>query len=120
MKIPVINIEEKFSKVNEFYSYKVIAQMNDYHFKIVKANSELVWHSHPETDEVFIVLEGELHIMLRDTTLVLRDGEMVVIPKGIEHKPVAKSECKVMLIEPAGTPAKGDAEDSKKEEPQWI
>jgi len=83
--------------------------MNDYYFKIVKAKREFIWHSHPETDEVFVVIKGNLKIDLRDKTLNLNKGDMVVIPKGVEHKPSCKEECHVILIEPAATVNTGDA-----------
>ena len=109
MDINVINFEEKFSKFKERLSYKIVAQMNNYHFKLVRSYGDFVWHSHPETDEVFIVIDGDFQIDLRDKTLHLKKGEMVVIPKGVEHKPYAKEECKVLLIEPEGTLNTGDA-----------
>ena len=109
MDIPVINLEEKFAKIEEQLSPKIIAQMNNYHFKIVKFQGEFVWHEHPETDEVFLVIDGRLQIHLRDKILHLKKGEMAVIPQGLEHKPFAKDECKVMLIEPEGTLNTGDA-----------
>ena len=83
--------------------------MNDYDFKLVKLEGEFVWHSHPETDEVFMVLAGELDIEFRRQTVHLKEGELFVVPKGVEHKPVAKTECHVLLVEPAGTVNTGDA-----------
>jgi len=109
MDVEVVNFKQKFSKLEELHSYKVIAQMNDYYFKIVKAKREFIWHSHPETDEVFVVIKGNLKIDLRDKTLNLNKGDMVVIPKGVEHKPSCKEECHVILIEPAATVNTGDA-----------
>ncbi|NQY93291.1 MAG: cupin domain-containing protein [Campylobacteraceae bacterium] len=102
MKYTPINLEDKFSKFDEHWSPRVIAQMNDYQFKLVKVEGEFVWHDHPDTDEVFYVLEGELDILFRDGKVSLQQGEMYVIPKGVEHKPVAKSACKMMLVEPKG------------------
>lgn len=109
MGVNVVNFEEKFSKFSELHSYKVIAQMNDYYFKLVRAKREFIWHSHPETDEVFVIIDGNLQIELRDKTLKLGKGDMVVIPKGVEHKPLCEEECKVLLIEPAGTVNTGNA-----------
>jgi mannose-6-phosphate isomerase-like protein (cupin superfamily) len=83
--------------------------MNDYQFKLVKIEGEFVWHRHAETDEVFIVLEGEMAIELRDGIVRLKSGEMFVVPKGVEHKPMADTECKVMLVEPCGVVNTGDA-----------
>ena len=103
MEIETINIKEKAKLIKELHSYKVIAQMNDYYFKLVKAKREFVFHKHPETDEVFVAIEGSFQIELRDKTLFLKEGDLVVIPKGVEHKPVCKEECCVMLIEPKET-----------------
>ena len=121
MDIPVINLEEKFAKIKEQLSPKIIAQMNNYHFKIVKFQGEFVWHEHPETDEVFLVIDGNLQIHLRDKILHLKKGEMAVITQGLQHKPFAKEECKVMLIEPEGTLNTGDAGgDMTIIELEWI
>jgi mannose-6-phosphate isomerase-like protein (cupin superfamily) len=103
-----INFQAKLSKFSEQWSPKIIAQMNDYHFKIVKVQGEFVWHDHPETDEVFIVLKGQLEIQFRDGKVILNEGEMFVVPKGIEHKPLAEGECHILLVEPAGTVNTGD------------
>jgi mannose-6-phosphate isomerase-like protein (cupin superfamily) len=109
----VVNIVEKLSKFSEQWSPKIIAQMNDYHFKLVKLQGEFVWHDHKETDEVFIVLEGQMTIHFRDGEICLNKGEMSVIPKGVEHKTSAESECHAMLVEKAGTINTGDAGGSK-------
>ncbi len=109
MKTKPINLEEKLSKLTEQWKPKIIAQMNDYHFKIVKFQGEFVWHSHDDTDEVFIVLDGEMSIAFREGSVELKAGEMFVVPKGVEHKPTAEYECKAMLVEPAGTINTGDA-----------
>jgi mannose-6-phosphate isomerase-like protein (cupin superfamily) len=108
MKYPSINFEDKLAKFSEHWSPKIIAQMNDYHFKIVKVQGEFVWHDHPETDEVFIVLKGKLEIQFHDGNVLLDEGEMFVVPKGVEHKPVAKEECHLLLVEPAGTVNTGE------------
>lgn len=103
-----INLNEKLSKFDRHWSPKIIAEMNDYQFKLVKVLGEFVWHSHSDTDEVFIVLEGKLDIEFRDGKVTLSSGEMFVIPKGKEHKPIAKNECKIMLVEPRGVVNTGD------------
>jgi len=108
-----INLQDKLTKFSEHWSPKIIAQMNDYHFRIVKVQGEFVWHDHPETDEVFIVLKGQLEIQFRDGKVLLKEGEMFVVPKGWEHKPVAKKECHILLVEPAGTVNTGDVVDEK-------
>jgi mannose-6-phosphate isomerase-like protein (cupin superfamily) len=102
MKFEAINLEDKFAKFTEHWSPRVIAELNDYQIKLVKIGGEFVWHDHPETDEMFFVIEGRLKIEFRDGSVVLECGELFVVPKGVEHKPVAESECKIMLIEPKG------------------
>jgi mannose-6-phosphate isomerase-like protein (cupin superfamily) len=104
-----INFKEKLSKFSGQWSPRIVARMNDYEFKLVRIEGEFVWHKHDETDETFIVIEGEMRIELRDGSVDLRAGEMFVVPRGVEHKPVAARECHVMIIEPAGTVNTGDA-----------
>ena len=111
MKFQPINFEEKLLKFSEHWSPKIIAQLNDYHLKLAKVHGEFVWHDHPETDEVFIVVKGQLKILFRDGDVLLNEGEMFVVPKGVEHKPVAENECHILLIEPAGTVNTGDVKD---------
>ena len=108
-----INLQEKFSKFSEHWSPKIVAQMNDYHFKLAKVQGEFVWHDHPETDEVFLVVKGQLAIHFRDGKIVLNEGEMYVVPKGVEHKPVAEEECHILLVEPVGTVNTGNVLDEK-------
>ena len=116
-----INLEDKLSKFSEHWSPKVIAEMNDYQFKLVKIEGEFVWHEHPDTDEVFIVIEGTMKIEFEDRTIELREGEMLVVPKGVRHKPYAEEECKVMLVEPRGVVNTGDAEgDLTAPNDDWI
>ena len=116
-----INFKNKFSKISEHWSPRVIAEMNDYQFKLVKIEGEFVWHDHPETDEVFIVMQGSLTIELRDRVVSLNTGEMFVVPKGVEHKPAAEKECQIMLIEPRGIINTGDAQsDLTAENDIWI
>ena len=110
MDYAVINFQDKLSKFSEQWSPKIIAQMNDYHFKLAKVQGEFVWHDHPETDEVFVVLDGQLEILFRDGRVLLKEGEMYVVPKGIEHKPIAKDECHILLVEPAGTVNTGNVQ----------
>tara|TARA_B100001175_G_scaffold229583_1_gene196206 strand:- start:131 stop:493 length:363 start_codon:yes stop_codon:yes gene_type:complete len=97
-----ININDKLNKFSDLWSPRVIAEMNDYQFKLAKVKGEFVWHSHEETDETFIVLDGELLIEFRDKKIRLNKGELYIVPKGIEHKPYAENECHIMLIEPKG------------------
>ena len=107
-----INLKEKLSKFSDHWSPKVIAEMNDYQFKLVKIQGEFVWHNHEDTDETFIVIEGEMKIEFENETLELNEGDMFVVPKGIEHKPWAENECKVMIIEPRGVLNTGSSESN--------
>jgi len=108
-----INFSEKFSKFSEHWSPKIIARMNDCHFKLVKFRGEFVWHEHIDTDEAFIVLDGEMVMHFRNDDVPVKKGEMIVIPKGVQHKTSAKDECRVMLVEAAGTVNTGDAGGDK-------
>ncbi len=110
MKYIPINFKDKLSKFRDHWSPRVIAEMNDYQFKMVKVQGEFVWHDHPDTDEVFIVIDGRLDIEFRDGKVTLESGEMFVIPKGVEHKPVAQAECKIMLVEPKGVVNTGETD----------
>src|SRR2546428_4283150 len=105
----VINLRDKLAKFSDHWAPKVIAQMNDYQFKLVKIQGGFVWHRHADTDEVFIVLDGEMAIDFRDGRVNLKSGEIFVVPKGVEHKPMAEVECKIMLVEPCGVVYTGDA-----------
>jgi len=116
----VVNLEEKLARISEHWRPKIVAQMNDYHIKLVKLQGEFIWHSHAQTDETFIVLEGELRIEFRDGVARLGKGELLVVPKGVEHRPVAEEECHVMLIEPAGTRNTGDAGGARTAEAEWV
>ncbi len=121
MDFKPINIQDKLAKFSDHWSPQIIAQMNDYHFKLVKFQGDFVWHSHDDTDEVFITIDGEMSIEFRDGKVVLKSGEMFVVPKGVEHKPFAENECKIMLVEPAGTINTGDAGgELTAEENVWI
>jgi mannose-6-phosphate isomerase-like protein (cupin superfamily) len=122
MNYSSINIQDKFSKFTEHWAPKIIAQLNDYHLKLAKVQGEFVWHDHPETDEVFIVIKGHLDILFRDGKVSLVEGEMFVVPKGLEHKPVAKQECHILLIEPTGLVNTGNAANSELTAPNdvWI
>lgn len=108
MKYKSINFEEKLQLFDDQWSPRVIAELNDNQFKIVKIQGEFVWHSHEETDEAFIVLEGDLQIEFRDGSVKIGAGEMFVIPRCVEHKPVVEQEVKMLLIEPRGVLNTGD------------
>lgn len=105
----VVRFADKLAKLGEPWSPRVVAELNDYQFKVVKLRGEFVWHRHEETDEAFLVLSGRLVIQFRDGDAHVGEGEMCVVPRGVEHRPVAESECAVLLVEPRGVVNTGDA-----------
>lgn len=109
MQIRVVNLVEKARLIRELHKYKLIAELNDYQFKLIKARREFIWHRHLETDEMFFVVEGRMKLAFRDKVFELKKGELIVVPKGVEHKPICDTECTVMLVEPIGTLNTGDA-----------
>jgi mannose-6-phosphate isomerase-like protein (cupin superfamily) len=109
----VINFAQKLAKFPEQWSPRVVAEMNDYQFKVVKLQGEFVWHDHKDTDEVFLVLHGEMEISFRDRTVTVKAGEMFVIPKGVEHITRAAQECHALLVEPRGVVNTGEAGGSR-------
>jgi mannose-6-phosphate isomerase-like protein (cupin superfamily) len=98
-----INLAAKLDLIPDHWQPRVVAEMNDYQFKLVRIEGDFLWHDHPETDETFIVIDGTLRIDFRDGFVEIGPGEMYVVPKGVEHKPFALNEVKMMLIEPRGT-----------------
>ena len=106
MKAPVINLTEKLASFSDRFSPRTIATYND--IMVAKLEGPFHWHKHDETDDFFLVLKGALDIELRDRTVTLNSGEAFVVPKGIEHRPVARGEVHILLIEPTGTPNTGD------------
>ena len=116
-----VDIRKKFKSFSDHWSPKVIAEMNDYQFKIARIKGEFIWHNHKETDEVFIVIEGSMKIMFRDKTIDLKEGDLFVVPKGVDHKPIADEECKIMLVEPRGIVNTGNIKsDLTSENDVWI
>ena len=105
-----VNLAEKLSGFTEHWSPKIVARYNGNEVMVVKVEGEFVWHAHPETDDFFLVLKGEIDIEMRDRTVTLGPGEMFVVPAGVEHRPVARTEAHLLLIEPGGTPNTGDPE----------
>lgn len=105
-----VNLSEKFSLFSEHWTPKIIAELNDYQIKIVKVKGDFVWHNHFDTDEFFFVIEGTLFIEFESKTMQLDAGELYVVPQGIQHRPYAKEECKVLLIEPRGVVNTGEAD----------
>jgi len=116
-----INLEEKFALFNEHWTPKIISELNDYQIKIVKVEGDFVWHDHSDTDEFFLVIEGTLFIEFEEETMELNAGELYVVPKGVQHRPYALEECRVMLIEPRGVVNTGMAEsDLTASNDVWI
>ncbi len=103
-----INLAAKLAMFSDYLSPRTVAQLNDFDVMVVKVKGEFVWHKHDETDDFFLVLRGTLQIRMRDRTVTLGPGEMYVVPKGVEHCPVAEEEVHLLLIEPTGTPNTGD------------
>lgn len=114
MNFSAINLQEKLAQFSDHWAPRVIAEMNDYQFKLAKLQGEFVWHDHPDSDETFVVLSGEMAIAFRDGQVELTAGDMFVVPKGVEHKPVAVHECQVLIIEPRGVVNTGHAESTLK------
>lgn len=116
-----INFAGKTAKLKEYWQPRVIAEMNDYQFKLVRIEGDFIWHDHPETDETFIVLQGCLRIDFRDGAVTIGPGEMFVVPRGVEHKPYAENEVQLLLIEPRGVLNTGHAGgDRTAENDLWI
>lgn len=122
-----IDLVGKIAQIDGHWQPRVVAEMNDYQFKVVKVEGDFEWHRHADTDETFIVLEGELRIDVRagpfgDSSIVLRAGQMAVVPKGVEHKPSANAEVKLLLIEPRGVVNTGDGAASERtvQNDQWV
>ena len=107
-----LDIAEKLSLFSDHWSPKVVARLNDYEIKVVKLQGEFVWHTHEDTDELFLVIDGELTIQLRDGDVQLKPGQLFVVPRGVEHCPIADGQVHALLIEPVGVVNTGDAVDS--------
>ncbi|MFD2204544.1 cupin domain-containing protein [Kiloniella antarctica] len=104
----VVNLPEALSQINEQWSPKILAKVNDQYVKIAKIENEFVWHKHDNEDELFYIIKGSLQMQYEDETIVLNEGDMHVVPKGVMHNPVAKQECWIMLVEPVATAHTGD------------
>ena len=116
-----VNLAAKFSQIPELWQPRIVAQINDLHIKLAKVDGEFVWHSHTHTDEFFLVNRGELTVEMRDGSVTLGPGEMFVVPRGVEHRPVAVTECEIVMIEPVGTLNTGDAGGARTvTDPEWL
>jgi mannose-6-phosphate isomerase-like protein (cupin superfamily) len=113
MVMEKVNLAEKFGQFDDYWHPRIVGELNGQHVKVVKLKGEFVWHHHDVADELFLVLKGRLVIQFRDKDVVLEEGEFLVIPKGIEHRPEAEEECWVMLFEPVGTLNTGNVQDDK-------
>lgn len=115
-----VNLAEKFALIDEYWSPRIAGEINDFHVKLVKLKGEFVWHHHEQEDELFLVVRGTLCIQLRDRDLWLREGEFAVIPRGVEHRPVASEEAHVLLLEPNTTVNTGNVQNERTRPAQWI
>lgn len=122
MKYKAVNFQDKLNRFDDHWAPKVIAEMNDYQFKLVKIQGDFIWHSHSDTDETFVVLDGELQIEFRDGDVKIAEGEMFVVPKGVEHKPYAEQPVSLLIIEPRGVLNTGDevVSDRTAKNDVWI
>ena len=116
----IINLSQKFSLFHERWSPRIVGELNDSYVKLAKLKGEFVWHKHEKEDELFLVVKGTLVIKLRERDLVIHEGEFAVIPRGVEHCPVAEEEVHVMLLEPKSTINTGDQVNERTVEAQWI
>ena len=117
-----INLKEKFSQFTKHWAPRVIAEMNDYQFKLAKVQGDFIWHHHLDTDETFFVIKGKLTIEFKNGKVDIEEGEMYIVPKGVEHKPMASKECQIMIIEPKGVINTGNKMDSelKSDNDVWV
>ncbi|HET8906971.1 MAG TPA: cupin domain-containing protein [Ktedonobacterales bacterium] len=118
--IEAVNLAQKLALFQETWSPKIVGELNENYLKVVKTHGEFVWHKHDDADELFLVLKGQLVIQLRDHDVTLNEGEFLVVPKGVEHKPVAENEAHVLLIEPKTVVNTGDATDERTVQPDQL
>ena len=115
-----VNLARKFEAINEFWKPGIVAEQNGAYVKLAKLKGEFVWHHHEDEDELFFVVAGSLRILLRDGEIKLNEGELAVIPRGVEHCPVADEEVHVMLVEPKSTVNTGSAQGARTVESKWL
>src|ERR1700690_358585 len=118
--LDVINLADKFNLFQEPWHPKIVGELNDSYVKLAKLKGEFVWHHHDNEDELFLVIKGTLVIKLRDQELTIHEGEFVIIPKGVEHLPLAEEEVQVLLLEPKSTLNTGDVQNERTVEAEWI
>lgn len=116
-----VNLLDKFQRFNDLWSPRIIAELNDYQVKLARIDGEFIWHEHPDTDELFLCLEGSLTIQMHDGDVQLRPGELYVVPKGVQHKPITHGLAKILLLEPRGVVNTGAVvSELTAEQDQWI
>ena len=116
----IVNLSQKFDMFQEHWSPRIVGELNDSYVKLAKLKGAFVWHQHEHEDELFLVVKGQLQIKLRDRDLFIEEGEFVVIPKGVEHCPLAAEEVQVMLLEPKSTRNTGDQQNERTVEAKWV
>jgi mannose-6-phosphate isomerase-like protein (cupin superfamily) len=116
----VIDLSQKFDLFNEYWHPRIVGELNDSYVKLAKLKGEFIWHKHENEDELFLVVKGQLRIKLRDRDLLIKEGNFVIIPKGLEHCPVAEEEVQVLLLEPKSTLNTGDQQNERTVEATWI
>jgi mannose-6-phosphate isomerase-like protein (cupin superfamily) len=119
-RVDAVNLRDKFNLFDEFWSPRIAGELNDSYVKLAKLRGEFIWHHHDDEDELFLVVKGRLLIKLRDRDIWLEEGEFGIIPKGVEHKPVAEQEVHVVLIEPKSTVNTGNVESERTVSDQWV
>jgi len=118
--IEKVNLKEKFDLIQEYWSPRIAGELNGDYLKLVKFKGEFLWHQHEHEDELFLVVDGEFKILLRDGEIHLKAGEFAIIPKGVEHKPVAEQEVQVILLEPKSTLNTGEVQNERTRQAEWI
>jgi len=116
----VVNLNDKLARINDFWHPRIVAELNDMHVKLVRLEGEFVWHHHEEEDELFLVVKGRLRMQFRDREEILEEGELLVVPHGVEHRPVADGETHVLLLEPKTTLNTGNVRNERTVEADWI
>ena len=115
-----VNLAEKLKLFNDYWHPRIVGELNDSHVKVVKVKGEFVWHHHDHEDELFLVLNGRLQMQFRDRDVWLEAGEFIIVPRGVEHRPVAPEEVQLLLLEPKSTLNTGNVTDEKTAVAEWI
>lgn len=116
-----VNLRERLSRIPDHWNPRIVGELNGQHVKLAKLVGEFTWHRHQEEDELFLVLDGTLRMEFRDTVIDIEPGEFLIVPRGVDHRPVAAAEVQVLLFEPAGTLNTGDANDPRTiADPEWL